>query len=185
LAARSHRKRARRRRQARELRRRGRGFRRRPLDHHGGDRGSGAGGRAVGGALYPVPLAAKSHFCGKNPLRHAQGLWRPRRAESQTIMTAKAATTTARPADPCCLVIFGASGDLTHRLLVPALYNLEVSGLLPEAFALIGVARSESSGDAFRADLEKSLPRFATRKIDAAAVKKLLACVAYVQGDPG
>jgi len=59
-------------------------------------------------------------------------------------MTATAAT--PRPADPCCLVIFGASGDLTHRLLVPALYNLEVSGLLPEAFALIGVARSESSG---------------------------------------
>ena len=97
-------------------------------------------------------------------------------------MTAQA--TTARPADPCCLVIFGASGDLTHRLLVPALYNLEVSGLLPDAFALIGVARSESSNEAFRADLEKSLPRFATRKIDAAAVKKLLACVAYVQGDP-
>jgi glucose-6-phosphate 1-dehydrogenase len=95
-----------------------------------------------------------------------------------------ATTATPRPADPCCLVIFGASGDLTHRLLVPALYNLEVSGLLPEAFALIGVARSESSSDAFRADLEKSLPRFATRKIDAAAVKKLLACVAYVQGDP-
>src|SRR6202042_3638811 len=97
-------------------------------------------------------------------------------------MTAQA--TTARPADPCSLVIFGASGDLTHRLLVPALYNLEVSGLLPDAFALIGVARSESSSEAFRADLEKSLPRFATRKIDAAAVKKLLGCVAYVQGDP-
>ena len=42
-------------------------------------------------------------------------------------MTAKTAAT-ARPADPCCLVIFGASGDLTHRLLVPALYNLRVAG---------------------------------------------------------
>jgi glucose-6-phosphate 1-dehydrogenase len=97
-------------------------------------------------------------------------------------MTTKAAT--ARPADPCCLVIFGASGDLTHRLLVPALYNLCVAGLLPDAFALIGVARSASSSDAFRADLEKSLPQFATRKIDDAVVKKLLSCVAYVQGDP-
>ncbi len=56
-------------------------------------------------------------------------------------MTAKTGAATARPADPCCLVIFGASGDLTHRLLVPALYNLAVSGLLPEAFALIGVAQ--------------------------------------------
>jgi glucose-6-phosphate 1-dehydrogenase len=99
-------------------------------------------------------------------------------------MTARTATTTARLADPCCLVIFGASGDLTHRLLVPALYNLGVAGLLPEAFALIGVARSELSSDAFRADLEKSLPKFATRQVDEAVVKRLLACVAYVQGAP-
>jgi glucose-6-phosphate 1-dehydrogenase len=100
-------------------------------------------------------------------------------------MTAKQATTTARPADPCSLVIFGASGDLTHRLLVPALYNLGVAGLLPKAFALIGVGRRDSSSDAFRADLEKTLPKFATRQIDQSAVKKLLACVAYVQGEPG
>ncbi len=99
-------------------------------------------------------------------------------------MTAKTAATSARPADPCCLVIFGASGDLTHRLLVPALYNLAASGLLPEAFALIGVARSESSSEAFRDDLAKSLPKFATRDIDERVVKKVLACVAYVQGDP-
>jgi glucose-6-phosphate 1-dehydrogenase len=96
------------------------------------------------------------------------------------MMTAKK----ARPADPCSFVIFGASGDLTHRLLVPALYNLGVTGLLPDAFALVGVARSESSSEAFRADLEKSLPKFATRKVDGAVVKKLLSCVAYVQGDP-
>ena len=97
-------------------------------------------------------------------------------------MTIKAAK--ARPADPCCLVIFGASGDLTHRKLVPALYNLAASELLPDAFALIGVARSESSSDAFRDDLARSLPKFATRKVDNAIVKKLLGCVAYVQGEP-
>ncbi len=91
---------------------------------------------------------------------------------------------TAKPADPCSFVIFGASGDLTHRLLVPALYNLGVAGLLPDAFALIGVARSPSSSEAFRADLAKSLPKFATRPIDDDVVKRLLACVAYVQGDP-
>ncbi len=98
--------------------------------------------------------------------------------------SAKTAPTKARPADPCCLVIFGASGDLTHRLLVPALYNLAVEGLLPEAFALIGVARSESSNEAFAADLAKSLPKFATRDIDQRAVKRVLGCVAYVQGGP-
>src|ERR1700732_2626638 len=99
-------------------------------------------------------------------------------------MTSKTGATSGRAADPCCLVIFGASGDLTHRLLVPALYNLGVAGLLPEAFALLGVARSESSSEAFRADLEKSLPKFATRKVDAAVAQKLFACVEYVQGDP-
>ena len=97
---------------------------------------------------------------------------------------AKTATTTARPADPCALVIFGASGDLTHRLLVPALYNLAVEGLLPQAFALIGVARTEWSSEAFAADLARSLPNFATRDIDQNAVKKVLGCVAYVRGDP-
>src|ERR1700759_5240989 len=99
-------------------------------------------------------------------------------------MTAKTAATSARPADPCSLVIFGASGALPHRLLVPALYNLAASGLLPETFALIGVARSESSSEAFRDDLAKSLPKFATRKVDSATAKKLLDCVAYVQGEP-
>ena len=87
-------------------------------------------------------------------------------------MTGKTATTSARQADPCTLIIFGASGDLTHRLLLPALYNLAASGLLPEHFALIGVARSESTGEAFRDDLAKCLPKFATRDIDERVVKK-------------
>ncbi len=99
-------------------------------------------------------------------------------------MTAKTAATSARPADPCSLIIFGASGDLTHRLLVPALYNLAASALLPEAFALIGVARSKSSSEAFRDDLARCLPKFATRDIDERVVKRLLACVTYVEGEP-
>ena len=105
-------------------------------------------------------------------------------AQGRTAMTITADTRTARPADPCSLVIFGASGDLTHRLLVPALYNLSAAGLLPDAFALIGVARSEMSSEAFRADLATSLPKYATRKVDDAVARKLLAGVAYVQGEP-
>jgi glucose-6-phosphate 1-dehydrogenase len=105
-------------------------------------------------------------------------------AKDSTKKNNKTAATRARPADPCCLVIFGATGDLTHRLLVPALYNLAVEGLLPEAFALIGVARSAFSSEAFRDDLAKSLPKFATRQVDDKVVRRVLACVAYVQGDP-
>jgi glucose-6-phosphate 1-dehydrogenase len=90
----------------------------------------------------------------------------------------------ARPADPCCFIIFGASGDLTHRLLVPALYNLGAAGLLPKAFALVGVARSASSSEAFRDGLKKSLAKFTTRPLDDGVVNELLSCVTYVQGDP-
>jgi glucose-6-phosphate 1-dehydrogenase len=99
-------------------------------------------------------------------------------------MTVKTGATTGRPADPCCLVIFGASGDLTHRLLVPALYNLASAGLLAKEFGLIGVARSPSSSDAFRDDLAKSLPQFAGRSVDQDVLQHVLGCVGYVQGDP-
>ena len=54
------------------------------------------------------------------------------------------APATAQPEripDPCIVVIFGASGDLTKRKLLPALYHLEQSGLLPRNFAVVGVAR--------------------------------------------
>ena len=88
-----------------------------------------------------------------------------------------------KQADPCSLVVFGASGDLMHRLLVPALYNLAAGGLLPDAFALIGVGRSEMSDDAFREDLRKSLHQFATRSVEEKIVQRLLGCATYVRGD--
>jgi glucose-6-phosphate 1-dehydrogenase len=93
------------------------------------------------------------------------------------------ATDPPRPADPCCFVIFGASGDLTHRLLIPALYNLGACGLLPDAFSVIGVARKELSSDAFRRDLQKDLREFATRRVDDAVAERLLSCVTYLRGD--
>jgi len=94
-----------------------------------------------------------------------------------------AAPASARPADPCCFVIFGASGDLTHRLLIPALCNLGAAGLLPDALAVIGIGRKELSSDAFRAGLAESLRQFAKRRIDDAVAGRLLACVTYLQGE--
>jgi glucose-6-phosphate 1-dehydrogenase len=80
-------------------------------------------------------------------------------------------------------VIFGASGDLTHRLLIPALYNLAAAGLLPDAFSVIGVGRQDLSSDVFRSGLEKGLREFATYRIDDAVLGRLLSCVTYLQGD--
>src|SRR6266853_2776212 len=63
-------------------------------------------------------------------------------------------------APPCAMVIFGASGDLTKRLLMPALYNLARAGRLSEKFSLIGVDRSEKSHEDFRKELAEGVRRF-------------------------
>ena len=63
--------------------------------------------------------------------------------------------------DPFVLVIFGASGDLTRRKLLPAVFGLYRDGLLPEPFAMVGFARSDKTDDAFRAETVDSVHRFA------------------------
>src|SRR5215469_2366557 len=73
---------------------------------------------------------------------------------------------TYRRADGCVLVVFGAAGDLTKRLLVPALYNLASSRHLPERFAVVGVARKAQSLTEFRSAMDDALRQFATTSID-------------------
>jgi glucose-6-phosphate 1-dehydrogenase len=65
-----------------------------------------------------------------------------------------------RTPDPCVLVIFGASGDLTKRKLFPALYSLAVRRLLPDKFAVVGVARSEETDDDFRERMKEAVQEF-------------------------
>ncbi|GLS20395.1 glucose-6-phosphate 1-dehydrogenase [Labrys miyagiensis] len=83
-------------------------------------------------------------------------------------------------AGPCCFVVFGANGDLTKRLLVPALYNLAATGLLPENFCIVGVVRRPMEGDTFRQMLVDGLKQFATRPVDQAVADKLFGCVTSV-----
>jgi glucose-6-phosphate 1-dehydrogenase len=66
-----------------------------------------------------------------------------------------------RTPDPCALVIFGASGDLTHKKLMPALYALMLRRLLPPRFAIVGVARTEGDDDAFRKDMKEAVQKHA------------------------
>jgi glucose-6-phosphate 1-dehydrogenase len=63
---------------------------------------------------------------------------------------------TRQEPDPCALVIFGATGDLTHRKLIPALYNLAAEGDLPAGLAVVGFARRDKTDESFRAELEAS-----------------------------
>lgn len=67
------------------------------------------------------------------------------------------------PDDGCLLVIFGASGDLMKRLLLPSLYNLACDGLLPEHFAVVGVGRSQWTTEYFRERLTEDIKQFSTR----------------------
>lgn len=69
-----------------------------------------------------------------------------------------------RNVEPCILVIFGATGDLTARKLMPALYNLKRDGLLPTNFACIGFARKEKTHQQFRQEMKEAVAQFSRVK---------------------
>jgi glucose-6-phosphate 1-dehydrogenase len=89
----------------------------------------------------------------------------------------------SKPAPPCILVIFGGAGDLTKRLLIPSIYNLAAAGLLPENFAIVGVARADKNDDSFRADLTEEIKSFATAQLDNDIWQKLVSRIYYLRGN--
>ena len=101
-------------------------------------------------------------------------------------MTLRSETVTGasheRPGDPCAMVIFGASGDLTKRLLMPAIYNLACDELLPHNFAVIGTALTDLSHEGFRDQLSKDIREFATRDFDEKVWNELVSGLYYVPG---
>jgi glucose-6-phosphate 1-dehydrogenase len=86
--------------------------------------------------------------------------------------------------DPCSFVVFGVTGDLTHRLVIPALYNLAAGNLLPDKFCVVGVARKGMSSDDLIDSLMKGLRQFATRPVDETIAKRLFECVTSIEADP-
>jgi glucose-6-phosphate 1-dehydrogenase len=86
------------------------------------------------------------------------------------------------PVAPTTLVIFGATGDLARRKLLPALYNLAHEGGLPERFHLVGVSRKDKPHEEFRAECQEAIRRFSRRTPDEAVLKSLLESVRYVGG---
>jgi glucose-6-phosphate 1-dehydrogenase len=86
------------------------------------------------------------------------------------------------PVAPTTLVIFGATGDLAMRKLLPALYNLAHEGALPERFHLVGVSRKDKQHEAYRAECEEAIRRFSRRKPEDDVLKSLLDNVKYVPG---
>ena len=85
-------------------------------------------------------------------------------------------------AEPCVIVIFGASGDLTRRKLLPSLCNLAASGLLDTNFAIIGVGRKEWSDQDFREQMRNAVAEFAVRKVDSALWENIEERMRYCSG---
>jgi glucose-6-phosphate 1-dehydrogenase len=86
------------------------------------------------------------------------------------------------PVHPTTLVIFGASGDLAKRKLLPAIYNLAHEGALPERFNLIGVSRGELSDEDFQAEAREAIRQYSRRKPDDTVLDSLVGRMRYVTG---
>ncbi|NII09294.1 glucose-6-phosphate dehydrogenase [Oleiagrimonas sp. C23AA] len=97
----------------------------------------------------------------------------------------------SKASGPCLMVIFGAAGDLTHRLITPALYNLVRRGLLPESFAVVGVDIKEMDDNGWRRMMKQAVHRFTEAvhtemeidPLDADAVDWLTSRTHYLKGD--
>ncbi len=97
--------------------------------------------------------------------------------------TETTASTPGQTADPSVMVIFGASGDLTKRKLIPALYNLAREKLLSKAFAVVGISRREMSHEAFREKLTEDIKNFATHTIESNLWDEFVKRLYYMSGD--
>ena len=92
--------------------------------------------------------------------------------------------TERRNVEPCSIVIFGASGDLTSRKLIPALYHLHQEGMLPAECRILGFARSEKSDESWRAELKEALGRYSrTGAVDEAGWTQFAGRIHYCRGD--
>jgi glucose-6-phosphate 1-dehydrogenase len=93
----------------------------------------------------------------------------------------RAGETNERVAPPAILVIFGSTGDLAHRKLLPAVYNLAIDGLLPASFAIVAVGRRPGSDDSFRDQVRESIVKYSRRPLDEAHWSRFGSLIRYIQ----
>lgn len=98
-------------------------------------------------------------------------------------MSVSGAIVENRVSDPVTIVIFGASGDLTHRKLIPALYIAYTQNLLPEEFTVVGFARRDYDDEIFRGMLAESIKEFSRLPADDETVGRFVKHVRYHKGD--
>ena len=89
----------------------------------------------------------------------------------------------SRVHDPATIVIFGASGDLTHRKLMPALYIAFAQDLLPENFTIVGFARRDYDDEGFRGMMADSIREFSRLPTDPEKLERFVERIRYHKGD--
>jgi len=108
-----------------------------------------------------------------------------RSAEQQQTNPLREGLSTRAVPQPCSIVIFGATGDLTHRKLIPALYNLADDGELPPAAVIIGFARRPKSDDDFRKEMEEAVRKFSRQAVRDEIWKTFSQSLFYHQSEFG
>jgi len=88
-----------------------------------------------------------------------------------------------RNSEPSMMVIFGASGDLTHRKLIPALYSLKSKGRLPDGFSVVGFSRTNFSNDQFREEMRASTKKFCDLDVSSSEWEQFSRHLYYFPGD--
>ncbi len=89
---------------------------------------------------------------------------------------------TMQPPNPQAIVVFGASGDLAKKKVIPALYNLSVAGLLPEQYRVIGFAMSDWDDEAFRSHARDAIESFSRTPLDEGIWKPFADSLSFVSG---
>jgi glucose-6-phosphate 1-dehydrogenase len=106
-----------------------------------------------------------------------------REGEQKEVNPLREGLSTRAVPQPCSLVIFGATGDLTHRKLMPALYNLAADGELPPAVTVIGFARRPKTDDDFRKEMEVAVKNFSRQAVRDEIWKNFAQSIFYNQSD--
>src|SRR5919109_655124 len=108
-----------------------------------------------------------------------------RLAEQSQLNPLREGLSTRAVPHPCSVVIFGATGDLTHRKLIPALYNLAADGELPPPVTIVGFARREKKDDEFRAEMEEATRKFSRQTVRDEIWKTFAQSIFYHQSEFG
>jgi glucose-6-phosphate 1-dehydrogenase len=118
---------------------------------------------------------------GNSPTSHVI-----RRSDAEDAASAnplRIGTRLERIPDPCLFVIFGATGDLAHRKILPAIYNLRRAGLLPPETTVLGVSRRPYSDEAYAAEMREAVERHSRSPVETALWEDFATSIHYQQGD--